>query len=93
MRTEILSISTPSGESCISKVKFDHLGSHRSSQVMAVLQRHVILFDGPAPLGKVPNIKHHIPTHSQFKPYTHSPMEVTESVRDIIREECDIMLR
>jgi len=60
--TDVFPISTPSGESCIAKAKLDHLGSHRSSQMMAVLQRHSALFDESAPLGKVPNIKHHIPT-------------------------------
>jgi len=59
---------------------------------MAVLQRHSVLFDESAPLGKVPNIKHHIPT-ADTDPIRTRQLRLPESGRAIIREECDKMLR
>ncbi|XP_037779697.1 uncharacterized protein LOC119576182 [Penaeus monodon] len=90
--TDVLTISTPSGESVIQAAKLDHLGSFRRDQLMAILQRHAILFDESAPLGKVPYIKHRIPT-ADSDPIRTRQWRLPESARATIRDECDEMLR
>ena len=90
--TDVLPISTPSGESFIQSARLDHLGSHRRDQLMAILQRHAILFDESAPLGKVPHIKHRIPT-ADADPIRTRQWRLPESARVTIRNECNKMLR
>jgi len=89
---DVLPIVTPSGdESFIDKASLEHLGSVRRDQLLSVLRNHSILFEESAPLGKIPNIKHTIPT-TDTQPIRTRQWRLPESARANIREECDKML-
>lgn len=92
MSAEDLPIFTPSEKECvISEASLDQLRSIRRDELLAVLQNHSVLFDESAPLGRIPNIRHCIPT-TDAQPIHTWQWRLPESAHVKIRGECDQML-
>lgn len=69
-----------------------HLGSVRRGQLLDVIDRYAVLFDEDAPLGRIPGIRHTIPT-ADSQPTEARQWRLPESARATISDECAKMLR
>lgn len=84
----ILVLQTSDLNVMIAMVILDHLGFVRRDKLLSVLQRHAILFDNLAPLGKIPSIKHSI-SKTDLQPVCTRQWRRPECTRATIHEECD----
>lgn len=90
---DVCTLHSPSGkDSFIPKADLDHLGSVRRAQLLDVIDRYAVLFDEDAPLGRIPGIRHTIPT-ADCQPTKTRQWRLPESARATIRDECAKMLR